>query len=313
MQRITSQNVNVVTGGNVAVNLPLSSLADGQTCEHLYIVLNGVLTLPVIVGGDMEPEHVSQTLQGIQLDYGKGSINIDGDDLERYIRARWAMRSFNNNRTYPDGAATQIFHVLTLPLVPTLYDSAGGARRAMRIPTFMLRGTQVQCTLNLAALGADVTSFVGTVEIWADSDIPAKDSKDGESPLFMKLSASADLNGSELNFPRADLIVCGNTNSFTQFQVDNAIQTPITPAQHAQFYRWQYPGANGYRYDETRTSTVDSALYTFNEYVGGVRTTPQLCVIYDRRNHKNPSDGAFVRLTARNANPFPVITEYAVA
>lgn len=313
MQRISSQNVNVVTGGSQAFNLPLSALNDGQTVEHLYIRLNGTLTLPVIAAGDMEPEHLSQTLIGIQLQYGKGSININGADLERYVRGRWAMRAFNNNRTYPDNAATAISHVLVLPLVPTLYDAAGSARRAMRIPTVMLRGQTVQGTLNLAALGADVTSFVGSVEIWADSEVPAKDSQDGSSPLFMQLSQSADLNGSEINFPRADLIICGNTNGFTQFQVDGAIQTPITPAEHAQFFRWQYPFANGYRYDETRTSLVNPALYTFLEYVGGARTTPQLCVLYDRRNHKNPSDGAYVRLTARNANPFPVITEYAVS
>lgn len=312
MQLIASQNVNVATGGAAQVSLPLSSLNNGQTVEHLYLRLNGTLTLPVIAAGDMEPEHVSQMLQGIQLQYGAGNINIDGADLERYIRARWAYRSFNNNRTYPDNAATVISHVLVLPLVPTAYDSAGSVRRKMRIPTIMLRGQRVQFTLNTAALGADITSFVGQVEVWADGDIPAKDSDDGSSPLFMSLSATADVNGSQLNFPRADLVVFGNTASFAQFQVDGVIETPITPAEHAQFYRWQYPSANGYRYNETRTSLVDPALYTFLEYVGGARTTPQLCVAYDRRNHKNPSAGAFIRLMNRNAAvALPIITEYA--
>lgn len=312
MQRITSQNLALTTAAPAAqVSLPLSSLNEGRTSSYLYLRLSGLLTLPVIAAGNLEPEHVTQCIRSIQLQYGKGSININGDDLDRYMRARWAIRSGNNNRTYPQNAATQISHVLAIPLNPSICDIKKD--RAYRIPSIMLRGQQLQCTVDFGALAADFTSFAGTIEVWANAEDPIKDGSDGTSPMFINLTATADLNGSELAFPRADLIINSNTNAYTEFRVDNVVQTNITPALHAQFKRWEHAGANGYRYDETRTSLVDPALYLYPLYVAGVRTTPQMVVFYDRRDYKNPGAGAFVRLENRNANLLPVVTEYGVS
>jgi hypothetical protein len=308
MERIWSQQANVGVGGRVDFTASLERLSANKTCSKLYLVFNGTLTLPVIAAGDLEPEHLSQCWSNIQLQYGPGDIQTTGASLSRYWRARGYNRE-QQNRTYPDNAATVIQHWLPIPLNPLMSTMLSKEqRRAARIHRDELAGQAIRFTFDVGALGADITSAVGQFEVWADSQ--EKRGVDGIAPLFTYMSRNDNETDSLVRFGRADLVIFENTNAFAELRVDEVSLTDMTPAQYAQALEWEY--SDEYRYNEVRTSVVDPALMTFPLYVGGARTTPQLLKAFDRRNFKSSNPGCLIRLTNRNANPLPVAVEYAV-
>lgn len=308
MERIWSQQATVLTGGRVDFTASLERLSANKSCSKLYLVFNGTLTLPVIAAGDLEPEHLSQCWTNIQLQYGPGDIQTTGATLSRYWRARRYSRE-QQNRTYPDNAATVIQHWLPIPLNPSIIDKLGKAeKRAARIHRDELAGQALRFTFDVGALGADITSAVGQFEVWADSQEVR--GVDASSPLFTYMSRNDNETDSLVRYGRADLVIFENTNAFAELRVDEVSLTDMTPAQYAQALEWEFD--QQYRYDEVRVSVVDPALMTFPTYVGGVRATPQLLKAFDRRNFNSSNPGCLIRLTTRNANPLPVALEYAV-
>lgn len=308
MEQIWSQQATLTTGQQASFTASLERLSANKSCSKLYLVFNGTITLPVIAAGDLEPEHLSQCWTAVQLQYGPGDIQTTGASLSRYWRARRYSRE-QQNRTYPDNAATAINHWLPIPLNPSVVDKLGKAeKRAARIHRDELAGQALRFTFSLAALGVDVTSISGQFEVWADSQEIR--GVDASSPLFTYMSRNDNETASLVRYGRADLVIFESTAGFAQLRADEVSLTDMTPAQYTQALEWEY--SDDYRYNEVRTSVTDPALMSFPEYVAGVRTTPQLLKAFDRRNFNPSSPGCLIRLTTRNAQPLPVALEYAV-